>query len=92
MTPGHSHSLKIPVLRPVSSNPVATDWKKTFYPLFIILLIFPPEREGLNVEVMEGKVCARLVQEGRGGCQEQSCQPSIIFIRNSYSLLDNNIY
>ena len=29
MTPGHSHSLKIPALRPVSSRPVATDWKKS---------------------------------------------------------------
>ena len=29
MTPGHSHSLKIPARRPVSSRPVATDWKKS---------------------------------------------------------------
>ena len=38
--------------------------------------LFPPETEGLNVEVMEWKVCVRLVQGGRGGCQGQSCRPS----------------
>lgn len=50
--------------------------------------LFPPETEGQNVEVMEWKVCARLVSGGRGGYLEQSCQPSIIFIKESSSLWD----
>ena len=87
ITPGHSHSLKIPALRPVSSRPVATDWKKISI-IYQTASLISPEMEGLNVEVMEGKACVRLVQGGRGGCQEQSCQPATIFNRNSSSLWD----
>ena len=87
ITPGHSHSLKIPALRPVSSRPVATDWKKISI-IYQAASLIPPETEGRNEEVMEGKACVRLVQGGRGGYQEQSCQPLIIFIRNSSSLWD----
>ena len=88
MTPGHSHSLKIPALRPVSSNPVATDWKRAFYPLFIILLSVPTwdGRAECGSDGMEG-VCP-LGPRGSRGMSRAELPTFKIFIQNNSTLWD----